>query len=132
MIVSYPGHFPKDQINTTPMELMDLVPTAFELAGVKNPNETAQNGMSIVPLLTETSSKGREFAFSEILGAQSATGERYRYITCEGQEFLYDHKTDPWEMKNIAAEFPEITSRMRKAVEKWMSTTGPIEPPNTY
>jgi arylsulfatase A-like enzyme len=132
MIVSYPKHFPKDQINPHPMELMDLVPTTFELAGVKNPNDAAKNGLSIVPLLVGEKSNGRKFAFSEILGAQSATDARYRYITSEGVEMLYDHKTDPWEMKNVASELPKITERMRKAVDHWMKTTGPVHPPKTY
>ena len=140
MIVSFPKRFPSDQINPHPMELMDLVPTTFELAGVKNPNDTAKNGLSIVPMLGKNESNGstgspqgvRKYAFSEILGAQSATDARYRYITCNDQEFLYDHKTDPWEMKNVARKHPEITETMRNAVNKWMKTSGPIHPPKTY
>jgi len=132
MIVSFPKHFPKDRINPHPMELMDLVPTTFELAGVKNPNDAAKNGLSIVPMLGKNISNGRKFAFSEILGAQSATDARYRYIISEGVEILYDHETDPWEMKNVVSEFPEVTKRMRKAVEHWMETTGPVHPPKTY
>jgi hypothetical protein len=83
-------------------------------------------------LLVGEKSNGRKFAFSEILGAQSATDARYRYITSEGVEMLYDHKTDPYEMKNVASELPEITDRMRKAVNHWMETTGPVHPPKTY
>ncbi len=132
MIVSFPKRFPQDQINTQPMELMDLVPTTFELAGIKNPNQVAKNGVSILPVFGKAGSNGRKYAFSEILGAQSASGVRYRYITCEGQEFLYDHKTDPWEMKNVAAEFPEVTAQMREAVETWMKNSGPVNPPKTY
>jgi arylsulfatase A-like enzyme len=132
MIVSFPKEFPQDQINTHPMELMDLVPTTFELAGVAMPNDVAKNGRSIVPLLKGESSNGRTYAFSEIIGAQSATDARYRYITSEGIEMLYDHKTDPWEMKNVATELPEVTERMRKAVGHWMVTTGPIHSPKTF
>ncbi|CAA6691223.1 MULTISPECIES: sulfatase [unclassified Lentimonas] len=132
MIVCFPKRFPQDQINSTPMELMDLVPTTFELAGIENPNSVAKNGLSIVPLLEGEDADKRVYAFSEILGAQSATSERYRYITSEGVEMLYDHETDPWEMTNVAQQFPEITERMRKAVEQWMQTTGPVHPPKTF
>ena len=132
MIVSYPKRFPQDQVNAHPMELLDLVPTTFELAGIENPNAAAKNGVSIVPLLEGKPSNGRKYAFSEILGAQSATDARYRYIVCEGQEFLYDHKTDPYEMKNVAVAFPEVTGRMRKAVDDWMKNTAPVHPPKTF
>jgi iduronate 2-sulfatase len=132
MIVCYPKRFASDQINPHPMELMDLVPTTFELADVKNPNTVAKNGISIVPLLEGKKSNGRKYAFSEILGAQSATDARYRYIVCGDQEFLYDHKTDPYEMKNVVSEFPEVAQNMRTAVKTWMKNSGPIHPPKTY
>ena len=131
MIISYPKLFPKDKINMQPMELLDLIPTAFELAGFKNPNKIAENGTSVVPLLTKKE-KVREFAFSEIFGAQSATGERYRYIVSEGYEILYDRLNDPYEMKNIAAEKPEITKKMREAVKSWMQNSGAILQPKTH
>ena len=152
MIVSWPKEFPQDQVNPHPMELLDLVPTTFELAGVTNPNDVAKNGLSILPMLgTKTGvqtqpgcrfaavasrqphfvSNGRKFAFSEMVGAQAATDDRYRYITSDGVEFLYDHQTDPYEMKNVAAELPEVAERMRKAVKNWMETTGPVYPPTT-
>ncbi len=132
MIVSFPKRFLQDQVNPHPMELMDLVPTTFELAGVAEPNQAAKNGFSIVPLLEGRKTNGRTYAFSEVLGAQAATDARYRYIVSEGLEILYDHKTDPWEMKNVAGEHPEVTERMRKAVALWMKSSGPVHPPKTY
>ena len=132
LVISYPPRFQQDKIIAAPAELMDLVPTTFDLAGVKNPNKAAKNGVSLVPLLEGKVSSVRKYAFSEILGAQAATGERFRYIVCDGQEFLYDHKTDPYEMKNVAREYPEVTATMRKAVRQWLKDTGPVVPPNTY
>jgi len=126
MIVSYPPKFPTDQVNAHPVELMDLVPTTFELAGIDE--KIAKNGKSILPLL-EGKENGRRYAFTEILGAQSVIDGHYHYIVCGDQEFLYDWKTDPYEMKNIAAEFPEITQRLRKAVKKWQEQTQPSYPP---
>jgi iduronate 2-sulfatase len=132
MIVSWPKRFPQDQVNPHPVELLDLIPTTFDLAGVPDPNETAKNGYSLLPVLAENRSNGREYAFSEILDAQSATDSRYRYIVCQDEEFLYDHETDPYEMENVAKEFPEVTAQMRKAVEEWMQNTGPVLPPKTH
>jgi arylsulfatase A-like enzyme len=35
-------------------------------------------------------------------------------------------------MKNVAADYPERTERMHKAVKQWMQNTGPAYPPKTY
>lgn len=132
MIVSYPKQFPKDKIIMQPMELLDLIPTAFEMAGIENPNKLATNGISIVPVLKSEKESVREYAFSEIYGAQSATGKQYRYITSEGYEILYDRINDPYEMKNIAESSPEITKKMREAVQHWMNNSGKIVEPKTH
>jgi len=132
LIVRCPKRFVKDAVCPHPVELLDLVPTVFELAGIENPHEAAKNGYSIVPLLDGKTANGRKYAFSEILGAQSATDDRYRYITSAGVEQLYHHTTDPWEMDNIAAELPEVTARMRRAVEGWIKNSGPVYPPSTF
>ena len=132
MIISYPKKFPKDKINMQPMELLDLIPTAFDLAGIKNPNKIAKNGVSMVPVLTGKKANVRDYAFSEIYGAQSATGERYRYIISEGYEILYDRINDPYEMNNIAEDYMEMTEKMREAVKHWMSNSGKIIEPKTY
>lgn len=132
MIISYPKQFPKDKINRQPMELLDLIPTAFEMAGIKNPNTIAKNGVSMVPVLMNTKEMVRPYAFSEIYGAQAATGVRYRYIISEDYEILYDRITDPFEMKNIAKEKPDVTAKMRNAVKVWMANSGAILAPKTH
>lgn len=132
MIISYPKMFPKDKINMQPMELLDLIPTAFDLAGIENPNKVAKNGISIVPVLTGEKTNVREYAFSEIYGAQAATGKQYRYIISEGYEILYDRFSDPYEMKNIAEDFPIITKEMRNAVKDWMNNSGEVLEPKTH
>lgn len=132
LIVRYPKRFLQDKVLQQPVELLDLVPTTFDLAGIENPNSVAKNGYSLVSLLEGKPGCERKLAFSEILGAQSATDGRYRYILCEETDFLYDHKTDPWEMKNVAKQFPEITQKMRTAVNDWMKNSGPVHPPKTF
>lgn len=132
MIISYPKLFPQDKIMKQPMELLDLIPTAFDVAGFENPNELTKNGVSLVPVLTGQKKSVRNYAFSEVYGAQSATGERYRYIISEGYEILYDREKDPYEMKNIAKEQKKITAKMRKSVEDWMQNSGAVLEPKTH
>ena len=132
LIISYPARFKGDRIVDNPVEIMDLVPTLFDLAGIKDAEKVARNGFSLVPLLEGKRTFGRRYAFAEIGGAQSVSDERYRYITSEGMDILYDHKNDPWEMKNVASELPEITKHMREVCRKYYHNTGEILPPKTY
>jgi iduronate 2-sulfatase len=132
LIICYPKKFPKDVIVESPVELLDLIPTTFELAGIKNPNKVALNGVSLVPLLEGKKTSVRKYAFSEIWGGQGATDGRYRYIISEEYEILYDHENDPYEMVNIAVSSPKITKRFRIAVENWMKNSGPVYNPKTF
>ena len=128
MILRYPDSFPKDKRIEHPVELMDLVPTTFELAGI--PATAAKNGKSLLPALTGKEKAEPHYAFTEILGAQSVVDGRYHYVVCGDEVFLYDWKTDPYEMKNVVKEFPEIAKRLRQAIEKWQAETQPSYPPH--
>jgi len=133
LTVSAPGHFAADKIYDTPVELLDLVPTIFDIAGVSNPEKTALNGKSLLSLLKgDKSSLEREFVFSEILGAQTAIDGKYHYITSEDKDLLFDMEQDPYEMRNIAEQHPEICKKMKKAIEEWLNNTPPIMEPNSF
>ncbi|MBK3518215.1 sulfatase family protein [Carboxylicivirga marina] len=133
LIISYPKHFQRDVVSDMPVELMDLVPTAFEIAGIKKPEKTAQNGKSIVPVLSGKIESVRKYAISEIWQAQAVSGSRFRLIVTElGHEFLYDHDTDPYEMDNVAEQHPEVVKEMKDYLEQWKVSTGEFVKPNTY
>jgi len=125
LIVSNPKRFKKDVVSSQPVELLDIVPTAFELAGIKNPNHIAPHGVSFLPVLKGAEQGARDIAITEILGGIGATGKRYRYMLVGDKEFLYDHKNDPVEMVNIAKTKPEVTAMFRQKVEAWKKNSGP-------
>ena len=99
-------------------ELIDVYPTLTALAGL--PADPRLEGRSLVPQLREPSAPGKPFALSQhprpAYGTTTHMGyslrdERYRYI--EWRELstgvvaareLYDHRTDPKETVNRAAE----------------------------
>jgi len=39
---------------------------------------------------------------------------------------LYDISADPYEKKDVAAEHPEVVSRLRKAYDAWWEKTVPL------
>jgi len=133
LIVSFPKEFDQNVVSEMPVELMDLIPTTFDLAGIKSPELVAKNGISIVPTLKNTNKKVRKYAISEIWQAQAVSGSRYRLIvTDNGDTFLYDHKFDPFEMTNIALEKPFIVKKMQKYLIKWKNNTDDIIPPHSF
>jgi len=123
-IFSGPG-VAKNKKVSNPVELIDLFPTVFELANVKQSEQT--DGKSLVPLLDnyKKTTLDVDFALSQYprqngkLMGYSIRTERYRYTEWHGNNYcaatpydaaniqaveLYDFKTDPSETKNHAAD----------------------------
>ncbi len=107
LIVRVPGAPGNGSTCRELVELVDLVPTLGELAGLDLPDNL--EGTSLVPLLIDPSRPWKKAAFTE----WGDTGERrsmrtgrYRYNEqLYGGELiveLYDHEADPWETVNLA------------------------------
>lgn len=117
---------------STPAELVDLIPTLTELAGIPTPPD--QDGASLAPAVRDPGVTVKEHAFSQhhhpFYGKGKATHLGYsvrsrdwRYTewinlkTGEVDEReLYDHRRDPLETANVAAEHPDITTNLSKVL----------------
>jgi iduronate 2-sulfatase len=123
-IFSGPG-VSKGKKVATPVELIDVFPTLFQLANVKQSTQT--DGKSLVPLLDNDSKTNIkvDYALSQyprkngkVMGYTIRT-ERYRYTEWHGNNYcaatpydvanieaveLYDYKNDALEIKNHAKE----------------------------
>lgn len=113
-------------------ELVDLIPTLTELAGVRTP--AGQDGQSLAPALADPSSMIEDYAFTQhqhpFYGSGKATHWGYsvrsadwRYTewhnieTGELDEIeLYDHRSDSFETANVADENPEIAASLSKVL----------------
>ena len=123
-IFSGPG-VAKGKKVATPVELIDLFPTVFELAGVKQSSQT--DGKSLVPVLDNDAKTNLnvDFALSQYprqngkLMGYSIRTERYRYTEWHQNNYcaatpydeanikdveLYDFVSDPNETKNHAKD----------------------------
>ncbi|MDF1656762.1 MAG: sulfatase [Verrucomicrobiales bacterium] len=117
-----------DQNSGTLAELVDLIPTLTELAGIPTP--PGQDGLSLAPSLDDPSISIEEFAFTQhqhpFYGKEKATHWGYsvrnadwRYTewyhietgVLDASE-LYDHRTDSFETANVAEEHPEVTAKL--------------------
>jgi uncharacterized sulfatase len=100
------------KVSPRTVELVDLYPTLTDLAGVAAP--AGLQGVSLRPLLANPAATWNRPAHSQVIrgginGIQgySIRTERWRYTEWEGGAKgveLYDHDTDPQEMKNLATD----------------------------
>ena len=113
----------KNKAEDTPVELVDVFPTLFELSGVETPDV---DGKSLVPLLDgkKKTNIAVDYAVSQYPRMKDKMGysirsERYRYTEWHGASYrsfkkykdanivareLYDYKLDPNETKNLVEE----------------------------
>ncbi len=118
LVIAGPG-IARDQVCSTPVSLVDIYPTLADFSSSKAGHEL--DGHSLRPLL-KNPSKGTWDGPSWSLSASASNveldrnepgaaedqhlslrTERYRYIRCRnGEEELYDHRSDPHEWENLA------------------------------
>ncbi len=94
---------------------VDVYPTLMELCGIDDTLPT--DGRSLVPLLHDPADpRWHEQAFSYYRHGISMRTERYRltryFRKAQPVTELYDHLTDPYESRNLAAERTEVVDSL--------------------
>jgi arylsulfatase A-like enzyme len=88
-----------------PVNLLSLFPTLLKLCGL--PGESHHDGPSLLPLLQNPKADWPHVSVTHLgdPGSFGLSAERWRYIRyANGDEELYDIKTDPHEWTNLAAK----------------------------
>lgn len=143
LIIAGPGVSASGTVVKAPVGLIDVYPTLAEICGVKTPPNL--QGQSLVPMLRDPAAVGRGWALSQISlkrkGTMGRVGysirtPRWRYTewgrdAAEGRE-LYDHDTDPQEIKNLA-EVPgnasivtDLSAKLRSAANATLPPSGVV------
>ncbi len=132
-VVSWPKNFRKNAVVTTPVELMDIIPTALELAGgLEFDERSATTSESLMPLLTGKGTFERKLAFAEVESYVVVTDGQYRLIRGEGNCLLFDDLNDPDNLDDISARLPERVEQLSKGIDEWFGKTGPALPPKSF
>ena len=136
VIMAGPGIAKKGRKTLQPMETVDIYPTLAELAGFKRP-EVPQplDGLSMVPVLKNTKKSIRDHAYHTFprggrLGRAIRT-DRYRLVEWKrigapentAEYELYDYQNGRVEMKNLAAEQPEVLARLKAILARHPEAT---------
>lgn len=102
--IAAPGVTTPASSSAAAVDYMSVYPTVCQLAGVPVPDHV--KGPSLVPLLKDSAAAWDHVAIcSHGRGNHAAIDAQWRYIRYEnGSEELYDHRADPHEWTNRAAE----------------------------
>ncbi|WP_339905562.1 sulfatase-like hydrolase/transferase, partial [uncultured Cyclobacterium sp.] len=132
MIASWPGKIKEGSVSDHASVFYDVMPTLAEVAG--KPLESATDGTSFYPTLIGHSQPQPEFLYWEFpsYGGQIAIrmGD-WKALKLNVQKggatwLLFDLKSDPLEMHDVAKENPEIIKKVEEIVAR-EHTTSPNE-----
>lgn len=131
-IISWPGHLPQNQTRHQMGVGTDWYPTIAELCGVPLPEEKL-DGKSLVSVIKENAITPHQ-TFHWIFDKQWVVREddwkllgnpidksNKGKLTQEDNLFLVNLKQDSTEMINLAPQYPEIVTRLKKLHENWES-----------
>lgn len=119
LIVRWPGYIPAGSVSDHVSSFGDMMATFGQLAGVEPP---PNDGLSLLPTLTgRGNQESHTFLYWELYEkdvTQAVLLEgRWKGIRPEapnGRIVLYDLQTDPGEMVDRAARYPEIVARIEE------------------
>lgn len=103
LIFAGPG-IQKGKLVTQPVEMLSIYPTLLELCGL--PAYKRNEGLSLVNLMDGSNENTNSVAITTYgMNNHTVRSNQFRYIRYEdGEEELYDRKTDPNEWENIASD----------------------------
>jgi arylsulfatase A-like enzyme len=127
-IVRWPGQVPAGTTTAQLAMTMDWVPTFLEAADVAPHPDYLLDGVSLLNNLR----RPREVRERELFWRMKFREQRamragqWKWLSIEGNEFLYDLATDARERANLRYRHPEVFSRLRDAYAAWHAGMPPI------
>ncbi len=123
-IAWWPGVIKPGQVTHNPAIVLDLFPTALELAGASLPKDRVIDGRTLAPLLRGTGQReGTDFYFGSTMFTACRSG-RWKLQTVRqpsqawnaspADVMLFDLETDVAEEHNLAPQHPELVARLRE------------------
>lgn len=123
MIVRWPGLSTAGSTNETPIASMDILPTFLAAAGGAPHIDYPSDGMDWRPALAGAALPDRPIFWRYGLRSQKALRfGRYKYLSIDGNEFLFDIIADPRERANLKDREPEIFAKLQADYAAWNAT----------
>lgn len=122
-IIEWPGGIPEPRVTSFPAATMDMFPTVAAVAGLKeHALLQPQDGVDLAPLFqAEAERRDKPIGFRHT-GRIAMIDNDLKIVANEPENRtyeVYDLSTDPGETTDLAGERPDVTARLRQAVEAW-------------
>ncbi len=129
-IVRFPGHIPAGATTEQVAITMDWLPTLLEFAGAQPDPAYPPDGMSLAATLTRNAPPvPRKLYWRYKYNSQFALRDGdLKYLSINGNSFLFNVVADPLERANLKNRQPEIFQKMAADFEAWNATMLPIDP----
>jgi arylsulfatase A-like enzyme len=118
-----------------PVQLVDIQPTILDLLGLKPPGGI--EGRTLLPLMRAGQPGSTAPAMSTKLALPSATADsgvpeyliyRPQAARAHMKEIeLFDHRTDPGDRSDVAAQHPDVVARMKDELRNWMTQESAVK-----
>jgi arylsulfatase A-like enzyme len=128
LVARWPAIVPAGGVTSQLAITMDWVATMLAAAGVAAHPEHPLDGMSLMPVLRDPgATAARTLHWRMKHRRQRAVRhDNWKYLSIEGDEFLYDLAQDARERANLAARCPERMQEMRERCVQWEATMPPV------
>jgi arylsulfatase A-like enzyme len=133
-IVRWPGRVPQGRTSAQLAITMDWVATFLEAAGVPPHPDYALDGISLLPVLDDPGTRiERDLYWRMKFRNQKAmrSGD-WKYLSLDGDEFLFDLSADQRERANRGRREPERLAAMRARYATWEATIPPLPADATF
>jgi arylsulfatase A len=147
-IVKWPDKIHSQEINKTPVHIVDVYPTLMEIAGISQPKNQVLDGVSLLPLLKSNKNAVRKLAQRPIYFYQPLYDIQWGAVPCasmvqgdykliwffgdyidldqngkyipEGRIELYNLTKDLGETTDISAAESKIANKMQEQLKTWI------------
>jgi arylsulfatase A-like enzyme len=123
-LIAWPGTIPSGQTYEHPVSALDFAATASAVASIGP--QSGMDGVNLLPYLTGESKASPHDTLYWRWMAQSAVREgNWKLLRGGEREYLYDLSLDREERHNLAAQHPEIATRLRSKLKTWADGLNP-------
>jgi arylsulfatase A-like enzyme len=133
-IVRWPGRVPRGRTTSQLAITMDWVATFLDAAGVAPHPDYALDGISLLPVLDDPGTRiERDLYWRMKFRNQKAmrSGD-WKYLSLDGDEFLFDLSADQRERANRGRREPERLAAMRERYATWEAAMPPLPADATF
>jgi arylsulfatase A-like enzyme len=137
LYVSWPARLPEGATSSVRVTGADLYPTLADLAGLSLKPGQQVDGVSLRPLLTGGKLPGRDL-FWHYPHYSNQGGDPTSIVISDDWKLIHyyedDHDelyhltADPVERVDLAANYPDQTSRLRRKLDAWLQDVGAVFP----